>query len=79
MNEQQRAQFVAKINLYLDNALTEKEELELLQEIQTNPAYAQMLNQERSFRDFIKAKITRRTPSPALIETIKQRISSIHV
>ena len=65
---------VKKVTMYLDNELTESAERELLQEIQSNPAYFQVLSQEKSFRAFLKDKIHRRKPSPALIQSIKEKI-----
>lgn len=67
-------ELVRKVTLYLDNQLSEKDERELLTEIQSNPAYLQVLSQEQSFREFIKSRIQRRKPSPALIQSIKDKI-----
>lgn len=63
-----------KVTMYLDNELDERAERELLREIQSNPAYLRVLSQEKSFREFIKTKIHRRKPSPALIQSIKEKI-----
>lgn len=60
--------------MYLDNELTTEAERELLREIKSNPEYLQILSQERSFRDFIKSRLHRRKVSPALIESIKDKI-----
>ncbi len=65
---------VDKVTMYLDNELSENAERELLREIQSNPAYIRVLSQEKSFREFIKNKIHRRKPSPALIQSIKEKI-----
>jgi hypothetical protein len=66
--------FIKKVTMYLDNELNDREEKVLLSEIQSNPAYLKILSQEKSFREFIKTKINRRTPSPALIDSIKEKI-----
>ena len=73
-DHQNYQELVKKVTMYLDNELTENAERELLQEIKANPAYLKVLSQEKSFREFIKSKIHRRKPSPALIQSIKDKI-----
>ena len=65
---------VQKVTMYLDNELTKEAEMELLREIKTNPAYNELLSKEKSFREFLKSKIHRRTVSPTLIQSIKDKI-----
>ncbi len=65
---------VEKVTMYLDNELNEQAERELLNEIKANPAYYQLLSREKFFREFIKSKLHRRKPSPALIQSIKEKI-----
>ena len=65
---------VRKVTMYLDNELSESDERDLLRQIKTNPAYRKVFSQEKSFRDFIKRKVHRRKPSPALIQSIKEKI-----
>lgn len=77
MSNQSLHDLIRKINLFLDNGLTEAQENDLLQEIQANPAYLQVLSQEKSFREFIKTRIHRRKPSPALIQSIKDKIKTV--
>jgi len=74
MGDQSYQELIKKVTMYLDNELSEKDERELLGEIQSNPLYYKVLSQEKSFRDFIKSKIHRRKPSPALIQSIKDKI-----
>jgi len=74
MRDQNYQKLVEKVTMYLDNELSEKAERDLLTEIKSNPAYLQVLSQEQSFREFIKSKIHRRKPSPALIQSIKDKI-----
>jgi hypothetical protein len=75
MNGQQNHQeLIRKVTMYLDNELSEHAERDLLQEIKSNPTYLKVLSQEKSFRDFIKSKVHRRKPSPALIQSIKDKI-----
>ena len=72
--DQNYLDLVKKVTMYLDNELSENEERALLSEIKANPAYLKVLSREKSFREFIKTKIHRRKPSPALIESIKDKI-----
>ena len=72
--QQNYQELVKKVNMYLDNELSKEAELELLKEIKLNPLYSEVLSKEQSFRDFIKSKVHRRTVSPALIQSIKDKI-----
>ncbi len=74
MGDRNYQELVRKVTMYLDNELNDKDERELLTQIQSNPTYLKVLSQEKSFRDFIKSKIHRRKPSPALIQSIKDKI-----
>ena len=74
MRDQNYQELVRRVTMYLDNELTESDERNLLREIKANPAYLKILSQEKSFREFIKSKIHRRKPSPALIQSIKEKI-----
>ncbi|MEN0046050.1 MAG: hypothetical protein AAF806_03215 [Bacteroidota bacterium] len=65
---------VAKVTMYLDNELSPEAERELLKEIKSNPEYFTVLSKERSFREFIKSKVHRKAVSPALIQSIKDKI-----
>ena len=77
MKDQQYQALVKKITMYLDNELSESAEQELLQEIKSNPVYLQLLSQEQAFREFIKSRIHHRKPSPTLVQSIKDKISSL--
>ncbi|MCB9080975.1 MAG: hypothetical protein H6555_04610 [Lewinellaceae bacterium] len=74
MNNPTYRDLVEKVTMLLDNELSEKDQHELLRELQSNPSYFNVLSQEQSFREFIKSKIHRRKPSPALIQSIKDKI-----
>lgn len=74
MRDQNYQDLIKKVTMYLDNELNENAERELLREIKDNPFYLKVLSQEQSFREFIKSKIHRRKPSPALIQSIKEKI-----
>jgi hypothetical protein len=73
-NQSNHQELVKKVNMYLDNELSKDAEIELLREIKQNPAYLEVLSKEQSFREFIKSKVHRRKVSPALIQSIKDRI-----
>jgi len=73
-NPQNYQELVRKVTMYLDNELSKEAERELLNEIKQNPAYFEVLSKEKSFRDFIKSRVHRRKVSPALIQSIKDKI-----
>ncbi|MEM1319183.1 MAG: hypothetical protein AAGG75_02945 [Bacteroidota bacterium] len=73
-NHQNHQELVRKVNMYLDNELSKEAERDLLREIKTNPAYLEVLSKEKSFREFIKSRVHRRKVSPALIQSIKEKI-----
>lgn len=73
-NSHDQQEFYRLMNLYLDNELTNEDEQKLLQELRSNPNYMEFLSKERSFREFIKTKVQRRKVSPALVDSIKEKI-----
>ena len=73
-NQNNYQALVTKVNMYLDNELSKDAERALLQEIKLNPVYLEVLSKEQSFREFIKSKVHRRKVSPALIQSIKDKI-----
>jgi len=73
-NSQDYKDLVKKVTMYLDNALTKDAERALLREIKSNPNYMELLHKEKSFREFVKSRVQRRTVSPALVQSIKERI-----
>ncbi len=75
--DQNYQDLVQKVMMYLDNELSESAERELLKELRANPAYMELLDQEQSFRELIKNKIQRRKPSPALVQSIKDKIKIV--
>jgi hypothetical protein len=74
VNSQNYQDLIKKVTMYLDNELNKEAERDLLREIQQNPAYFELLKNEQSFREFIKSKVYRRKVSPALIQSIKEKI-----
>lgn len=73
-NSQDYKDLVRKVTMYLDNALSKEAERSLLREIKSNPNYMELLHKEKSFREFVKSRVQRRTVSPALVQSIKERI-----
>lgn len=77
MNNFQNSQdFLKQMNLLLDNELTPEKEREMLAEIKSNPNYRSLLSQEKSFREFVKSRIHRKSVSPSLVRSIKDKIRS---
>jgi oligoendopeptidase F len=73
-NSQDHQELFRKVSMYLDNELTKESERELLQLLDANPSYLEVLSKERSFREFIKSRLHRRKVSPAVIQNIKEKI-----
>jgi hypothetical protein len=73
-NVQNSQDFIQRMNLLLDNELTPDAERQMLEEIKTNPTYRDMLAKEQSFREFIRSRIHRKTVSPSLVQSIKEKI-----
>ena len=68
--------FITRMNLLLDTELTPDAEREMLEEIKSNPEYRELLAKEQSFREFVRSRIHRKTVSPSLILSIKEKIHS---
>ena len=66
--------FLEKVVMYLDGELTKQEERDLLIEIKQSPEYLEKFRIEKSFREFIRSKVARRTVSPSLVQSIKEKI-----
>jgi len=75
-NQKNYKALMAKVNMYLDNELSKTEERALLQELKQNPVYFELLNKEKSFREFLKSRLHRRQVSPSLIQSIKDKIKT---
>ncbi len=73
-NLQSYQDLVEKVTMYLDNELSQDEKRKFLQELQASPEHVKILSKERSFREFIKSRVHRRTVSPMLIQSIKEEI-----
>ena len=77
LNPQNNQDLVKRINLLLDNELSKDAERALLNEIKTNPTYRDLLQKEKSFREFIKSRIHRRKVSPSLVQSIKDNLKVV--
>jgi len=67
-------EIVLKMNLYLDNELPTEASCQLLKDINENPTYQQLWQQEQSFRIFIKSNLPRRKPSSSFLENLRSNI-----
>jgi hypothetical protein len=66
--------FKHRVDLYLDNELPQHEQEQLLAEVSNNPHYQEVIDQERSFRDFLRNSVSRRTVAPGLIDNIREKL-----
>ena len=67
--------FADSIILYLDGGLNQQEEQELLASIKNCPTCSDTYNKEKAIRASIRSKVSRKKVSPALIQSIKDKIS----
>ena len=70
--------FRKKVDMMLDNALTKEGEEEVMNKIKDTPAYEQMLNNERNFRDFVRGSVVRPKVTPEFIQSIKDKVRIQH-
>ena len=70
--------FRKKVDMMLDNALTKEGEEEVMNKIKDNPAYEQLLNNERNFRDFVRGNVIRPKVTPEFIQSIKDKVRIQH-
>lgn len=66
--------FSEKVVLYLDGGLDNQQERELLTEMKSCPSCLEKYSKEKAFRTFIRSKVSRKKVSPALIQSIKDKI-----
>jgi len=71
---EQLENFRNQVELYLDNALTNEESLQVVNDAKDDPQYARLLESESNFRNLLKNKVKRSTCSENLINNIKDRI-----
>lgn len=65
---------IKKVNLYLDNELPIEAHSQLLNDINSNPNYSQVLQGEKNFRNFLKTNITRQEPSDQFLQDLREKI-----
>lgn len=63
-----------RVSLFIDNELDQTEAQHLLDEIGGNEQFQSILNREQSFKSYVKSHVARPSVSPALIQTIKEKI-----
>ena len=73
-DHQPNSDLFQRVNLYLDRAMTQDDEVSFRNEMNQNPAVIEAMNHEQSFRDLLKNSVNRRKASPTLIQNIKDKI-----
>lgn len=68
--------FQRRLVMFLDGALSNQESREFLTDVKKSPEQLAKLQKEKSFREFLRKKVNRRSVSPALINSIKSKINS---
>ncbi len=71
---EQMEDFRQKIDLYLDNALSNEEVTAFESTANSHPEYSSLLERASEFRNLVKTKVKRSTCSQNLINTIKNNI-----
>ncbi len=66
--------FPKQVNMYLDNELSQDDQTSFLNTVKDNTQYNNMLDNERSFRHFVKNNVHKSHVSPGLIKNIKDKI-----
>ncbi len=66
--------FPKQVNMYLDNELSQDDQQNFLNTVKDNTQFNSMLDNERSFRQFVKTNVHRSHVSPGLIQNIKDKI-----
>jgi len=75
MSNQEDLQNIRRqVDMYFDRALSSQDQDQLLDRVNTDPAYHRVFTQEKSMRDQIKQKIHRPGVSPDLIQAIMNNI-----
>ena len=66
--------FPKQVNMYLDNELSQDDQTSFLNTVKDNSQFNNMLDNERSFRQFVKTNVLKSHVSPSLIQNIKDKI-----
>lgn len=72
---EQLENFRTQVDLYLDNALTSEQCIQVVNDAKEDPQYARLLQSESNFRSLLKNKVKRSICSENLINNIKDRIN----
>ncbi len=66
--------FEHRVDLYLDHALDQRDEQQLLETVEEDDNCKQLLRQAQNYRSFIKNNVHRPSISPEFIRSIKDKI-----
>jgi hypothetical protein len=66
--------FSHQVNLYLDNELSKEDEQNLLKRAGSDPSCNGLLNNEKTFRDYVRYNLKRSIASVELINNIKNQV-----
>ncbi|MBX2816897.1 MAG: hypothetical protein KTR24_12905 [Saprospiraceae bacterium] len=66
------------VDLILDRALTQEAQDEMMKKVEGDPEFAQMMNKERNFREFVRKNVTRPKVTPEFIQSIKDQVRFPH-
>lgn len=72
----QNGDFQRRLVMYLDGALSNQESNAFLTDIKDSPEQLEKFEKEKSFREFLRNKVSRKSVSPALINSIKSKINA---
>jgi len=73
-NQQEYTEIYQKVDMYLDKAMNEDDEREIINQIEKDPDYSHVFYAQKNFRDFLKRSVHRPPVSPTLIQSIKEKI-----
>ncbi len=73
-NQEKMQDLPRQISMFLDNELSQDDQANFLNTVKDNSQFNNMLDNERSFRNFVKQNVPRSHVSPALIKNIKDKI-----
>ncbi len=67
-------QIKENVSLYFDNALSKEDEEILINNVNSDPQFSQIFNQEKTAREFLKNNVTRSSVSDDLMKQIRNSI-----
>ena len=73
-NQEKMRDLPRQISMFLDNELSQDDQANFLNTVKDNSKFNNMLDNERSFRQFVKSNVPRSHVSPSLIQNIKDKI-----